>query len=151
MRSAVIGCILLAACLESTFARADEGAGTLVGRWKTIDDKSGRAKSVVVIYEEDGKLSGKVGQLLEPNKNDPDPKCTKCSGDLKDKPILGLRIMWGLKKDSQMWSGGRIVDPDNGKVYRVNLTLTDGGKKLMVRGFIGLALLGRTQTWLREE
>jgi uncharacterized protein (DUF2147 family) len=149
MRSVLIGCLLLAASLIAVPAHAEDSSP--VGKWKTIDDASGKPKSIVAIWEEDGKLYGKVEQLLDPDRPEKDPKCTKCGGDLKDKPILGMRIMWDLKKDGDRWSGGKILDPNNGKSYRCNLALTEDGKKLMVRGFIGMALLGRTQTWTREE
>ncbi len=149
MRALTTLCVLLPALLLAASALADEVSP--VGKWKTIDDASGKPKSIVAIYEEGGKLYGKVDQLLDPPKDDPNPVCKKCEGDLKDKPILGMRIMWGLQQDGDRWSGGKILDPDNGKSYRCNLTLADGGKKLLVRGFIGMALLGRTQTWLREE
>ena len=119
-------------------------------RWSG-DDKSGKPKSIVAIAEEDGKLVGTVEKLLDPPKDDPEPRCKKCEGDRKDQPILGMKILWGMKKDGSGWSGGRILDPDNGKTYRCNLALADGGKKLDVRGFIGIALIGRTQTWVREE
>jgi len=126
-------------------------APSAVGRWRTIDDKTHKPKSIVTITEEDGKLVGTVEQLLDPPKDDPEPRCTKCEGDRKDQPILGMKILWGMKKDGMGWSGGKILDPKNGKIYRCNLTLTDGGKKLDVRGYVGMPLLGRTQTWVREE
>jgi uncharacterized protein (DUF2147 family) len=150
MRSFLTGCFLFAAFLAAAPALAED-AGTPVGKWRTIDDASGKPKSIVAIWEDGGKLFGKVEKLLDPDRPEPDPKCTKCEGDLKDKPILGMRIMWDLKKDGDKWSGGKILDPNNGKSYRCNITLAEGGQKLMVRGFIGMALLGRTQTWIREE
>ncbi len=149
MRSILFGCLLLPVLLVAVPAHADDA--TPVGKWKTIDDKSGKPKSIVEIWEDGGKLYGKVDQLLDPKPDDPNPVCKKCSGDLKDQPILGMRIMWDMKKDGSAWSGGKILDPDNGKTYRCNLALADEGKKLQVRGFIGIALIGRTQTWLREE
>ncbi len=149
MRSVLFGCLLFPVLLVAVPAHADDS--TPVGKWKTIDDKSGKPKSVVEIWEDGGKFYGKVDQLLDPKPDDPHPVCKKCSGDLKDQPILGMRIMWGLKKDGSSWSGGKILDPDNGKTYRCNLMLAEGGKKLQVRGFIGIALIGRTQTWEREE
>ncbi len=153
MRSILCGCCLLfPVLLVAVPARAEDATdATPVGKWKTIDDKSGKAKSIVEIWEDGGRLFGKVDQLLDPKPDDPNPVCKKCSGELKDQPILGMRIMWGLKKDGDQWSGGKILDPDNGKTYRCNLSLADGGKKLQVRGFIGIALIGRTQTWTREE
>jgi uncharacterized protein (DUF2147 family) len=139
---------LLAVLALAAPARAADASAQIVGRWRTIDDATKKPKSIVQIYEENGKLFGKIEQLLDPKPDDPDPVCKKCEGDLKDQRILGLRFMWDFKKDG---SGGRILDPDNGKVYKCNLTVKDGGKKLDVRGYIGISLIGRTQTWLREE
>lgn len=119
---------------------------TPVGDWKTIDDDGKTAKSVVRIYEKDGKLYGKIVELL---KSDPDSKCTECSGARKDKPIVGMVIMWDLDKDDDEWSGGRILDPENGEDYSCVIALEDGGKTLKVRGYVGLSLFGRSQRWHR--
>ena len=125
---------------------------TPVGSWHTIDDKTGEIKSLVVITESNGVLSGHVDKLL---RKDADQKavCDKCTDDRKDKPVLGLEIIRAAKKaeGKDVWEGGNIVDPDNGTVYKLKLTPIDGGKKLEVRGFIGFALLGRTQTWVRVQ
>ena len=132
-------------------AAAADPLDTPVGRWKTVDDASGKPKSIVSIWEEGGLLFGKVEEILDPKPDDPDPRCVKCSGELKEQPIVGLRILWSFRKDGERWSGGKILDPENGKTYRCNLALVDGGHKLLVRGFIGIALIGRTQTWIRDE
>lgn len=124
---------------------------TPLGRWTTVDDLTGKINSVVTIWEESGKLYGRIERLINPDPNDPDPRCLRCSGDLKGQRLLGLRILWDLRKDGDQWTGGEILDPDNGKIYRCSLTVKDGGKKLRVRGFIGFSLLGRTQYWLRDE
>lgn len=124
---------------------------TPIGRWKTVDDVTGRVTSVVVIWEEKGELSGRIERLVDPVPGDPDPRCSRCEGELKGRSLVGLRILWDLKRDGDRWSGGRILDPDNGRVYRCSVSVEDGGKKLRVRGFIGFSLLGRTQDWLREE
>ena len=124
---------------------------TPLGRWKTVDDLTGKINSVVTIWEEDGKLYGRIERLINPDPEDPDPRCLRCSGDRKGQRLLGLRILWGLTKDGDQWTGGEILDPDNGKIYRCSLTVKDGGRKLRVRGFIGLSWLGRTQYWLRDE
>ncbi len=128
-------------------AKVEANRESPVGRWKTIDDASKKEKSVVEIWEEGGKLFGKITQLLDTLPNDPNPKCVKCEGELKDQPMIGMKIMWDLKKDGSEWSGGRILDPENGKTYKVYLALEDGGKKLKVRGYVGFSLLGRTQYW----
>jgi uncharacterized protein (DUF2147 family) len=120
------------------------------GTWKTIDDENGHAKSIVQISEEKGELSGKVLRVLESDRG-PHPTCTACTGDRKDKPIEGMTIMWGVHKSGNVWDGGKILDPKNGKTYSVKLALLDGGKKLDVHGYIGIAMLGRSQTWLREK
>jgi len=121
------------------------------GRWKTVDDATGKVKSIVSIREQNGKLYGIIEKVLDPEVPGPNPLCIHCVGDLKNKPETGLQILWDLTKDGDEWTGGQILDPHNGKVYRCNLSLEDGGDKLKVRGFIGFALLGRTQYWLRQE
>lgn len=122
-----------------------------VGRWTTIDDETKKPKSVIAIWEENGKLFGKIEKLfLEPNEKQ-DPVCDKCQGDLKDKPILGMTILRDLKKDDDEWTGGTVLDPANGKTYKCKIAVEDGGKKLKVRGYVGLSLLGRTQHWVRTE
>ena len=123
-----------------------------VGLWKTIDDKTGKERSYVQIVDNNGLLEGKVEKLLnrQPD-DDPDGLCRKCDGERKDKPILGMTILWGLKKDGEQYAGGEILDPKNGKIYRAKMKLVEGGTKLEVRGYIGVSLFGRSQTWLRAE
>jgi uncharacterized protein (DUF2147 family) len=114
-----------------------------VGVWKTIDDESGEAKSLVKIYERDGKLYGKVQKLFK----NPDATCDACEGDDYGKPIVGMTILWGLEQDDDEWSGGKIFDPKKGKTYKCTLWLDDGDLK--VRGYVGP--FHRTQTWHRVE
>lgn len=116
-----------------------------VGIWKTVDDKTNEEKSHVEIFKKDGKLYGKIVKLL---KSDPDVKCTKCEGAKKDKPVLGMEIISGLKPYKDYWSYGKILDPEDGNEYKCNLWVDDKGK-LNVRGYIGFAALGRTQIWHR--
>ncbi|WP_369976056.1 DUF2147 domain-containing protein [Xanthomonas bundabergensis] len=122
-----------------------------VGRWQTIDDETGKPKSIVQIEQAgNGTLSGKVIEILQSDKG-PNPLCDKCDGAQKGKPIKGMTILWGLKPDgTAVWSGGSVLDPAKGKTYKAKVTLTDGGKKLQMRGYIGIEALGRTQTWIRE-
>lgn len=120
-----------------------------IGVWKTIDDKTGKEKSYVRIYEtKTGKLQGEVIKILTPGKED--AKCEKCDGDNKNKPIKGLTIVWGLEKTGDGWTGGHILDPNSGKKYKCSMKL-EGNDKLNVRGFVGVSLIGRTQTWERVE
>jgi uncharacterized protein (DUF2147 family) len=122
-----------------------------VGTWTTIDDKTKKPKSVVEIFEaRDGTLSGRVVEVLHSDRG-PNPVCDKCSGELKNKPVKGMVILWGVRRKGNVWEGGQILDPASGKVYSVKLTPVDGGRKLDVRGFMGFSLLGRTQTWTRRD
>jgi len=118
-----------------------------VGIWKTIDDEDGTVKSHVEIFEENGKLKGKVIKLINPDKT----ICTACKGAKKDQPIEGMEILWDLKESSTtLWESGFIMDPKNGKEYKCKMELVDNDT-LNVRGFIGFSLLGRTQVWYRVE
>lgn len=148
MRTKLITAIAAVVCLSYASSKADDNSP--VGTWKTIDDKTGHPKSIVQITEQGGELQAKVLRVLESDQG-PHPVCTACEGERKGKPIEGMTIMWGVRKQGQSWGGGSILDPHNGKVYSVKLTLADGGKKLDVRGYLGVALLGRTQTWQREK
>jgi uncharacterized protein (DUF2147 family) len=120
----------------------------VTGKWKTIDDETGEAKSIVEIYEHNGKIYGKVVEILNPAKKK--AKCVNCKGADKDKPIEGLVIIKGLTKDGDEYTDGEILDPNKGKLYSCTITL-DGKDKLNVRGYMGISLLGRTQTWHRVK
>jgi uncharacterized protein (DUF2147 family) len=122
-----------------------------VGLWRTIDDKTGKEKSLVRIVEANGELRATIEKLFREPHEEPNPNCDKCPGERKNKPVLGMMIMTGLKKSGSEYDGGEILDPANGKTYRVKMWTAEGGKKLNVRGFIGVSLLGRTQVWVREE
>jgi uncharacterized protein (DUF2147 family) len=121
-------------------------AQTVFGKWKTIDDETGLEKSIVEVYQKDGKVYGKVLQVLEKGKEN--KVCDECKGDKKNKPVKGMIIVEGLSKDGNEYSGGTILDPKNGKIYKCYISLEDKNK-LKVRGFIGFALIGRTQYWHR--
>jgi uncharacterized protein (DUF2147 family) len=122
---------------------------TPVGTWTTIDDSSGKPKSIVQITESNGTLEGKVVQVLDSD-NGPHPLCDKCEGERKNQPVEGMVIIWGVSKDGDVWDGGSILDPHNGKTYKVKLSMAGNGQKLDVRGYIGFSLLGRTQQWVRR-
>lgn len=124
-------------------------ANPFVGQWKTIDDNTGEARSIIDITLVEGELRGRIIKLLNPS--EPNPVCDKCSGDKKDAPIEGLEILWGFEetRENKEWSGGRIIDPENGRTYSCRLRIKEDGQQLEVRGFIGLSLIGRSQTWHR--
>lgn len=145
----------LATALLLTAASAFAATDTPVGTWKTIDDETNQAKSIVEITENNGELQAHIVKLLNRSPQDiardgETALCKQCDGERKDKPIEGMNIMWGVTRDDDVWDGGKILDPKSGKVYKVKLTLKDGGQKLDVHGYIGFSLLGRSQTWTRE-
>ena len=143
--------LLFAALLAGTAISAFAQATTPAGVWKTIDDETQKEKSLVRIVEANGVYTGKVEKLLDPDAPK-DPVCKDCSDERKDKPIVGLTIIRNVKQgtdDKSVFEGGEILDPNNGKVYRLRLKPVDGGKKLEVRGYLGPFY--RNQTWLRVE
>lgn len=145
MKKTLFAAALLAAA-GTAFAQA---AATPVGLWKTIDDETKTERSLVRITEAGGALSGRIEKLLDPTKAD--AKCDKCEGARKNQPVAGMTVLEGVRKHASEahWDGGTILDPNNGKTYKVRLTPKDGGKALEVRGFIGPFY--RNQTWQRVE
>ena len=142
---------LLLAVLATLCSASAAQQATPVGLWKTYSDRTGQADGLVRIVEANGVFEGTVVKVFSPPAADPNPRCEECSGELKDKPVVGLRILSGLRRDGEAYSGGRILDPDNGRVYRCTVRLLQGGRKLEVRGYIGIALFGRTEVWDRED
>lgn len=124
---------------------------TPIGLWQSIDDGNGQPKAEILIAQRpDGALTGKVERSLLVNSTT-DANCVLCTDDRKNQPKVGLEIIRGGKKaeGKDVWEGGKILDPENGKEYSLRLTPTDGGRKLEVRGYIGAPILGRTQVWNR--
>lgn len=119
---------------------------SIIGKWKTIDDETGKERSIVEIYESEGKIYAKIVKLLV--KSEENRVCENCKGANKNKPLKGLVVIDGLKKDGDEWNGAKILDPKTGKEYKCYLTL-ENPNKLKVRGYLGFALLGRTQYWYR--
>lgn len=119
------------------------------GRWMTVDDATHKAKGVVEIFQaRDGSYAGRVVEIID-TKQGPNPLCVKCTGASKGKPILGMVTLWGLKPDGDgHWSGGRVLDPENGKTYKSKLDLLDGGRKLGMSGCF--AFLCRQQVWVKQ-
>ena len=130
-------------------AASAQGAASPVGLWRTIDDKTGKENGAVRIFESGGALYGRIERITDPARAT--LSCMKCSDDRKDKPLIGLDIMRGLKRDGETWTGGTILDPETGGIYKSSLRLDDAGQKLVVRGYIGVSLIGRSQTWIRAQ
>jgi uncharacterized protein (DUF2147 family) len=124
-----------------------------VGLWKTIDEANDQETAVVRIEERDGRLVGEIIEVLDP-KARPGAVCGRCTDDRKDAPILGLPIIRDVKPNASPegpWDGGDILDPNNGKTYKVRLSLADDGRTLRVLGYLGRPMFGRTQIWRRVE
>jgi uncharacterized protein (DUF2147 family) len=136
--------VLMASSLLTGMAMANSP----VGQWQTSDEKTGELKSVVIIFEQQGVMKGRVEKILRKDA-DPAAKCDKCSDDRKNQPVVGLEIIRGAKKASgkNVWEDGEILDPENGRTYALRLTPIENGAKLEVRGSFGP--IGRTQTWVR--
>lgn len=132
--------LILLTCLFSLTIHAQD----IAGRWVTIDDNTGKRRSVVEITVKDGKASGRIVEIFDKTKMD--KTCDACTDDRKGKKVLGMDIIRNMVKDGDEWEDGTIMDPDNGKIYSCKLWLEEG--KLMVRGYV--AFFFRTQTWVRE-
>jgi uncharacterized protein (DUF2147 family) len=146
----------LAAALLAAAGTATAASDSPVGTWRQIDDHTGKVTSIIEITDHGGALEAKVLKVMNMTpeqiaRDGEHPRCTKCDGERHDQPIEGMTIMWGVRRDDDVWDGGHILDPSNGKVYKVKLTLKDGGAKLDVHGYIGFALLGRSQVWERQD
>lgn len=141
---------LFAVFLSAASAAETAEKSSPVGYWETISDVTKKPRSIVWLYETDGVLYGKIVKNLDPAEGE-GKLCTECPGEFHDKPVIGLQFLWGLKEKEGNWKGGRVLDPDNGKIYRCKLAVQEGGETLNVRGYLGISLLGRTQTWKRAE
>ena len=125
-----------------------QDSSSITGLWKTFDDDTNQPAALIEITVKDGIYSGVIKKLLDPSAL---PTCEKCTDSRKGKPVVGMEILTGLKKLGESYGDGRILDPDDGEIYRTEMKLKDQGGKLEVRAYIGIPLLGRTQTWLREK
>ncbi len=146
--------LLLAALVAFPVARgAAQGTdgtdlSSPVGTWHTISDVTGQPRGIVEIREKDGTLVGIARGSLVPGETGV-KLCEKCEGERHNQPILGMEILWGLRRDGDEWTGGQVLDPDTGKVYKAKIRLADGGRTLVLRGYIGFSALGRSQSWRR--
>jgi uncharacterized protein (DUF2147 family) len=126
-------------------------ASTPVGLWQTVSDRTGQPDGLVRIVEVAGEYIGTVVAVYSPPAPDAHPLCELCQGDLKNKPVVGMNILRGVRQTGNTYSTGEILDPDEGQVYKCRIALLDDGRKLEVRGYIGIPLFGRSQTWIRKE
>ncbi|MFT7901207.1 DUF2147 domain-containing protein [Tenacibaculum ascidiaceicola] len=123
-------------------------AQTIFGKWENRDEETNKVDSVIEVYKKDGKAYAKIIEITDKNRQE--AVCDKCNGKRKNNPILGMNILTGLKKDGDEWSGGKILDPKNGKEYKCYIKL-ENDNKLKIRGYIGFAAFGRTAYWHRKN
>ncbi len=120
---------------------------TPVGLWHTVDDRTSKPRGTVRIEQQDGLLTGRIVSTIDPA--DAAHTCEDCPGDRKGQPIIGLQIIRNMRPNGDHWDGGTILDPETGKTYHCTMALHDNGHRLVVRGYIGISLFGRSQSWLR--
>ena len=147
MRKLLLSLLL---CFLTLFSALSYAENSPVGLWKTIDDSTNKPRSLIRISDKNGELIATVEKGLLSGETG-DKVCDKCTDERKDKPLIGMVIMDGMKAKGDAYEGGHILDPDNGEIYNCKIKLDSTGKQLEVRGFIGVSLFGRSQTWMREE
>jgi uncharacterized protein (DUF2147 family) len=139
----------LAAFLMPLGATRAADLSTPIGTWKTIDDKTGKERALVRIYAQDGLLFGRIEHTFTPGGET--RVCVPCTDERKNQPIIGLVVVRNMKPDGAEYAGGDILDPESGSVYRCKMHLAENGTRLVVRGYLGFALFGRSQTWQRQN
>jgi uncharacterized protein (DUF2147 family) len=146
-RNSTIFVIFLSAWLGLALAMP---AASALGLWKTVDDVTHQSRSIIRIWEEGGRLKGRVEKVfLRPGESLDDP-CLKCPPPFKGKPSLGMELLWGFEPDGDRWVDGNVLDPDNGKIYHCELSPSADGNRLQVYGYIRVIIkIGRSQTWYR--
>jgi len=150
-KMAAVFCLLFL-CVSSQANANSYLKDSPIGYWKTIDDVTGKPKSIIHIWKNDKQdLVGQVIQIFPKPGEDQHKICEKCKGDLHGKPIVGMVILSGLKASEQQWDQGHILDPENGKTYSCSIRTAENGKKLKVHGYIGIPLFGRSQVWQRVD
>ena len=128
--------------------RLAEAAGpSPAGDWRTFDDRTGKERGMVHIDDTGGIVTGRVVSTLDPA--EASHVCDKCDDDRRGQKLIGLEIIRGMRPDGEGWSDGRVLDPETGGIYRGKMHLEDGGQKLVLRGYLGISLFGRSQTWIR--
>lgn len=143
------GALAAAAALGITGAVSATDISSPVGVWRTFSDKDGHESGRVEIYAQNGVLDGRIVGIVDPAKRE--AVCRQCTDSRRGQPVLGMEILRGMRADGQRWNGGQILDPENGETYRCIMRLENGGETLVVRGFVGISLFGRSQRWHRIE
>lgn len=138
---------LLSLAVIAVVSSAQASGPSPAGNWRTFDDHTGRERGLVRIDDVGGVLVGRVISTVDPA--EAAHVCDKCDDDRQGKPLIGLEIIRGMQPDGEGWSGGRVLDPQTGGIYRGNMHLEDGGSRLVLRGYLGISLLGRSQIWIR--
>jgi uncharacterized protein (DUF2147 family) len=148
MKKSKLGLILIATCMTGSLY-----AQELSGLWQQIDDKTGSPKALIEIKAQpDGSYTGTIKKITPRQGYVPQEKCIKCPAPYTDKPILGLEVFKGLKPTTgNNYAQGRVIDPLSGKIYDLKARLSASGKRLNIRGYIGISALGRSQTWIRQD
>lgn len=144
-----LAAFLLLAFAVHAFAQGSHASPA--GLWQTLDDETHAPKALLRIADHAGVLSGRIVKLFPAPGEDADPRCTKCPDERHGQRVIGMKILWNLHRDGNGWSGGEILDPESGDVYRASLHLDENGRTLAVRGYIGIPMLGRSQTWTRVD
>ncbi len=146
----VVPFLCASAFLGLTSGLATAGEDPAAGLWKTIDDVTGKPKSIARLWESGGELKGKIERIFPEPGEDPTPKCDKCPGEKHDQPVIGMEFLWGFRRDREGWVDGYVLDPDNGKTYHATIRVIDGGQRLRLYGYIKIIIkIGRGQTWRR--
>ena len=141
---ALLGLIFV---LPATTASAQTAAGV----WRQVDDSTGKVGALVTIVEEGGIFKGRISRLFPDPGDDPNPLCKNCPGEKLNAPMLGLVFIEGMRRSGLDYDGGTILDPESGNVYSASMKLSPDDTKLTVRGYLGVSILGRSQTWTRDE
>ena len=138
--------ILAAICALICLPALAVAQASPVGKWQAVSDVDGKPSALIEIVEAHGQFVGTITALLSESDT---VVCDKCEGAQRGQRVVGMQILWGMHPDGDEWSGGSILDPESGRVYRAKMHLENDGQRLVVRGFIGLALFGRSQVWVR--
>jgi uncharacterized protein (DUF2147 family) len=147
MLKKIIFITMIFSCLTAAHASK---LSSPIGEWITISDKTHDKSGIVEIYDDNGKLYGRIVKVFPSKDRHPNDLCKLCPGNFKNKPIQGLEFLWDFtQKDQTSWTNGQLLDPKNGKIYKGSIKLIDGGKKLELRGYWGI--FSRSQTWIRVE